>query len=47
MSLLDIWRLNPELADKRVDQIIAVAGSGKLRDRSDASLELREFLATE
>lgn len=45
MSLLDIWQANPELAEKRVDQIIAVAGSGKLRDRSDASLELREFLA--
>jgi hypothetical protein len=44
MSLLDIWQANPELAEKRVDQIIAVAGSGKLRDGSDASNEFRDFL---
>jgi len=46
MSLLDIWQTNPELlADYRVDQIIAVAGSGKLRDSSDASNEFRQYLA--
>jgi len=45
MSLLDIWRLNPELlADKRVSQIIAFAGHGRLRDGNQASMEFREYL---
>jgi len=36
MPLLDIWQSTPELAEKRVDQIIAVAGGGRLREAAEA-----------
>jgi hypothetical protein len=46
MALTDIWKSSPaQLADKLVYQVIAFAGSGKLRDGGDASGEFRDFLA--
>jgi hypothetical protein len=45
MGLIDLWRSSPDIASKRVDQIIAVAGTGKLLDGSDTSSEFRTFLA--
>jgi hypothetical protein len=46
MSLLEIWKVSKEeFAKKQIQQIIAVAGTGKLTDGGDASNEFREFLA--
>lgn len=46
MALADLWNASPEqLLAKHVHQVIAFAGSGKLRDGQDASREFREFLA--
>lgn len=45
MSLAELWRAQPDqLGDKQVDQLVAIAGEGKLRDNSLASREFREFL---
>ena len=45
MSLAELWRAQPDqLRDKQVDQLIAIAGEGKLLDNSLASREFREFL---
>jgi len=45
MSLTDLWLKNPEqLKGKHVQQIIAFAGSGKLKDGNEASKEFRSFL---
>ncbi len=45
MSLLSLWNESQEqLLDKKVSQIIAFAGSGKLLDGNDAANEFREFL---
>src|SRR3990170_7534933 len=46
MALKDIWINSPEQRkDKLVSQVIAFAGTGKLRDGGDASSEFREFLS--
>jgi hypothetical protein len=46
MSLLDLWiKSKSQLEAKQVQQIIAIAGSGKLLDGGDSSKEFREFLA--
>ena len=46
MALADLWlHSQPQLAGKHIQQIIAFAGDGKLRDGSTASNELRQFLA--
>ena len=46
MPLLALWRSNPEAITKlSIEQIVATAGDGKLRDQSDTSSELREYLA--
>lgn len=46
MSLLQLWEASPEqIRGKRLHQLIAFAGEGKLRDGSDASQEFRAFLA--
>jgi hypothetical protein len=46
MSLLDLWKSSrTQLEDKHVQQIIAFAGKGDLKDGSTGSLEFREFLA--
>jgi hypothetical protein len=45
MALTDLWNQDrAQLLDKRVQQIIAFAGAGKLGDDSDASTEFRNFL---
>jgi hypothetical protein len=46
MALADLWNTSPDqLRDKHVQQVIAFAGSGKLRDGGDASGEFRDFLS--
>lgn len=45
MALLDLWRNDrAELGEKHVQQVIAFAGDGKLRDGSTAPAEFREYL---
>jgi hypothetical protein len=47
MALLDLWRKTPDqLKDKKVKQLIAFAGAGKLIDESDCSVEFRAFLSS-
>jgi len=46
MILTDLWeRSRDELLQKQLHQIIAIAGQGKLRDGSTASIEFRRFLS--
>jgi len=46
MSLLEIWKVSKdEFAKKHIQQIIAIAGTGKLTDGGEASSEFRDFLA--
>lgn len=43
--LLDIWKTQPdEIRAKTVQQILSIAGDGKLRDDGKTSAELRSFL---
>lgn len=45
MSLVDIWQTTPgQLADKHLQQIIAFAGDGKLKDGNITSIEFRAFI---
>ena len=45
MGLTELWKNERhQLADKRVHQVIAFAGSGRLADENDTSSEFREFL---
>lgn len=45
MSLIDLWRNSPEqLEEKQVQQVIAFAGSGKLRDGNTTSEEFRKLI---
>ena len=45
MSLLSIWKATPdELGSKQVQQLVALAGEGALRDGGIASAEFREFI---
>ncbi len=45
MALTDLWQQDrKQLLDKRVHQIIAFAGNGRLGDDSAASTEFREYL---
>ena len=47
MPLIEVATNNPGfLADKTIQQIVAMCGDGRLRDGNACSLELREFLAT-
>lgn len=47
MSIIEIAKHNPTfLADKTIQQIVAMCGDGRLRDGSACSLELREYLAS-
>ena len=47
MALLDLWNSTPDqLRDKQVNQLIAIAGGGKLLDDSPCSAEFRAFLAS-
>jgi hypothetical protein len=46
MSLIDLWRSDKDqIIQKRIDQLIAFAGDGKLCDGNMASAELRELLS--
>jgi hypothetical protein len=46
MALLDLWKTNrDELGSKHIQQIISIAGEGKLLDGNSASTEFRELLA--
>lgn len=46
MALLDLWKNAPDqVRDKQIQQLIAFAGAGKLRDDSPCSVELRSFLS--
>lgn len=46
MSLVTLWKSNPEsFANYLGRQIVAFAGNGELRDNSDCSEQLREFLS--
>ncbi len=47
MSIIEIAKHNPTfLADKTIQQIVAMCGDGRLRDGSTCSVELREYLAS-
>ncbi len=47
MSLLALWeRSRSQLEDKHIQQIIAIAGAGRLLDAGDTSKEFREFLSS-
>lgn len=46
MSLLELWITSRnQLIDKHIQQLIAIAGDGKLNDQSTGSLEFRSFLS--
>src|ERR1044071_881726 len=46
MALLSIWSSNPDAVfSLSIEQIVATAGDGKLRDDNECSQELRAFLA--
>lgn len=45
MSLTDLWQSSPgQLFDKHIQQVIAFAGNGKLKDRNNTSDEFRAFI---
>ena len=46
MPLLALWGANPKaIAEMTIEQVVATAGDGRLRDKSDCSRELREYLS--
>lgn len=46
MPLLDFWSSNPSsVAQLTIEQVVAMAGDGNLKDASPCSLELREYLS--
>lgn len=46
MALLSIWTSNPKaVTSLSIEQIVATAGDGKLRDESDCSSEIRRFFS--
>jgi hypothetical protein len=46
MSLIDLWENSKgQVEEKHVQQIIAFAGDGQLKDGKEASIEFREFLS--
>jgi len=46
MALLSLWSSNPDaVSSLSIEQIVATAGDGKLRDDSECSKELRAFLS--
>jgi transposase len=46
MPLLALWSSNPNaIGQFTIEQIVAAAGSGDLRDNSDCAQELREYLS--
>jgi len=46
MPLLALWEANPQaIKEMTIEQVVATAGDGHLRDKSDCSRELREYLS--
>jgi hypothetical protein len=46
MSLVDIWKKTPEqIRGKSIQQVLAFAGDGRLKDGNETSIEFREYLA--
>lgn len=46
MSLIDLWKSNPDQIEQYgIDQIVAIAGDGDIKDESPCSAELREYLS--
>lgn len=46
MPLIDIWKSTPAAVDQfSIEQIVATAGDGNLKDETDCSVELRSFLS--
>jgi hypothetical protein len=46
MALIQLWQNSPDaFADFSIEQILATAGNGKLKDNSNCSKELREFVS--
>jgi hypothetical protein len=46
MPLLALWKSNPNaIGESTIEQIVAIAGDGSLKDGSHCSLELRDYLA--
>lgn len=46
MPLLALWRSDPDTVSKfTIEQVVSFAGNGKLRDDSECSHELREYIA--
>lgn len=46
MPLLALWTSNPAaIGESTIEQIVAIAGDGVLKDGSICSKELREYLA--
>jgi len=46
MPLLALWEANPQaIKEMTIEQVVATAGDGRLRDKSDCSRELREYLS--
>ncbi len=47
MSLIAFWKSNPEeVESKQLYQIVTMAGDGELKDNSNTSRELREYLSS-
>ena len=45
MPLLAILEANPKaVAEMTIEQLVATAGDGRLRDNSECSRELREYM---
>lgn len=45
MTLLTLWKTSPDdISAKQIQQLVAIAGNGVLKDASTASTELRDFL---
>ena len=46
MPLLALWKSNPNaIGELTIEQIVAIAGDGNLKDGRHCSLELRDYLA--
>ncbi len=44
MPLLSLWTTNKEAVDQfSIEQVVATAGDGSLKDQSPCSLELRDY----
>ena len=47
MSLIDLWKSQKlQIEQKHIQQIIAIAGNGQLKDGKEASSEFRDFLSS-